>query len=56
MITLILITLFALAATIESTAYAIYEIKVNQNKLGGITLIALSFVGLILPITLYLKF
>jgi uncharacterized membrane protein HdeD (DUF308 family) len=50
MVTLILVILLAFFAFIESTAYSIYEIKINQNKMGGICLLILSFVGLIFPI------
>lgn len=37
---------------IKSIYYAIFEIKQKQNKLGGITIIFLSLLGLILPIFL----
>lgn len=32
MITFLLIILFSLAACLESIAYGIYEIQINQNK------------------------
>ena len=51
----ILSTLFSLAVCIESAFYAVYEIKVNKNKSGGIVLIILSLIGLVFPITMYLK-
>lgn len=56
MLTSILVVLFSIYASVESFAYAIYEIKVNQNKSGGIILILLSLAGLILPIVSYFLF
>lgn len=55
MATFILATLFSLAVCIESTAYAIYEIKLNKNKPAGIVVIILSLIGLIFPIIMYLN-
>ena len=55
MATFILAALFSLAACLESTAYAFYEIKINKNKSAGIILIILSLIGLIFPIIMYLK-
>lgn len=56
MATFILITLFTIVAWLEGTAYAIYEIKINKNKLAGIVLIVVSLIGLVFPISMYLKF
>jgi len=55
MATFILATLFSIVACFESTLYAIYEIKINKNKAGGIVLIVLSLIGLVFPIILYLN-
>lgn len=52
----ILTVLFVIATCIESTAYAVYEIKINKNKPGGIVIILLSLIGLVFPIMLYIKF
>ena len=53
MITLILVIIFVLAATFESISYGYYEIKINKNKLGGITLIVLSLIGLVFSFIMY---
>ena len=50
MLTLILVILLAIFAFIESATYSIYEIKINQNNIGGTCLLILSFAGLIFPI------
>lgn len=55
MATFILVTLFSIAACVESIAYAIYEIKVNKNKSGGIVLIVLSLIALVFTIYIYLN-
>lgn len=55
MATFILAVLFSIAVCIESTAYGIYEIKINKNKPGGIILIILSLIGLVFPIFMYLR-
>ena len=49
MVTLILVILLSVFASIESAAYGVYEIKINKNKAGGIILILLSIIGLIFP-------
>ena len=54
MVSFILVIAFTIFAFLESFSYAIYEIKINQNKFGGITLILLALVGLIFPISVYL--
>lgn len=56
MASLILIILFIIAAFIESMSYAIYELKINKNKPGGISIIILSLVGLVFPIVSYFIF
>lgn len=53
MTTFFLVIIFAIIATLECISYGYYEIKINQNKLGGITLIILSFIGFIFSITMY---
>ena len=47
MTTFILAILFCFIACLESTAYGIYEIKVNKNKAAGFLIILLSimFIG-----------
>lgn len=47
--------LFSFVACIETAAYAIYEIKINKNKLAGIILIVLSIIGFVFPIAVYLN-
>ena len=54
MATFILVILFSIFASIQSFAYSIYEMKVNKNKPGGITLMVLSLIGLVFPIAIYL--
>ena len=54
MVGFILVIAFTIFAFLESFAYAIYEIKINQNKSGGIVLILLALVGLIFPVSVYL--
>lgn len=56
MATFILSVAFSIAMCLESGAYAIYEIMINKNKLGGIVLILLSLFGLVFPIIMYVKF
>lgn len=53
MTTFILAVLFSIVSCFESTAYAIYEIKVNKNKPAGVILIILSLIGLVFPIYMY---
>ncbi len=55
MATFILAVLFTIVACFESISYAIYEIKINKNKPGGIVLILLSIFGLVFPIVMYFK-
>ena len=55
MVTLILVIFLVVFAFIESASYSIYEIKINQNKMGGICLLILSFVGLIFPLVAFFK-
>lgn len=45
----ILIFLISLVIFADSICYAIYEIKNNQNKFGGICIIVLSIVSLVMP-------
>ena len=53
MATFILVVLFSIAACVESTAYAIYEMMINKNKPAGIVLIVLSLVGVVFPVFMY---
>lgn len=55
MTTFILAILFCFITCLESTAYGIYEIRVNKNKAAGFLIILLSIIGFIFPITMYLK-
>ncbi len=55
MATFILVILFIIATCVESIAYAVYEIKINKNKPGGIVLILLSLIGLVFPIVVYIQ-
>ena len=55
MVTTILLILFSISVFIETSAYAIYEITVNKNKLGGIILIVLAVIGLVFPISIHLS-
>ena len=54
MVGFILVIAFTIFAFLESFAYAIYEIKINQNKSGGIVLILLALLGLVFPVSVYL--
>lgn len=56
MVTTILVILFSLYACVESFIYAIYEIKINENKFGGGVLVFLSLAALILPNVSYFLF
>lgn len=55
MTTFLLSTLFIVTMCVEGFAYALYEIKVNQNKSSGIVLVILSLIGLVFPIVVYLS-
>ena len=55
MTTFILAILFCFITCLESTAYGIYEIRVNKNKAAGFLIILLSIIGFIFPISMYLK-
>ncbi len=54
MVTLILVILLTAFAFVESAAYSIYEIRINKNKAGGITLLLLSIVGFVFPVFAFL--
>lgn len=56
MVTTVLVVLLSIYACVESFIYAIYEIKVNENKFGGIVLILFSLAALILPSISYFLF
>lgn len=45
----ILVGILSIIIFIKTLSYGIFEIKQNSNKLGGITVIAMSIVSLILP-------
>lgn len=44
-----LVFLISLIIFADSIGYAIYEIKNNKNKFGGICIIVLSVVALVMP-------
>lgn len=45
----ILVIILSIIIFIKSISYAVFEIKQNSNKIGGITIIAISVISLILP-------
>lgn len=45
----VIIFLISLLVFIKSISYAIFEIKNNNNRIGGISVIVISIVSLILP-------
>lgn len=53
MITKILIIIFAVFAFCESISYGYYEMKVNQNKPGGISIMVLSVIAVIFALVMY---
>ncbi len=50
----ILIFLISLLVFLKTLGYAIYEIRENANKLGGIATIVLSTIALFLPTIMYI--
>jgi len=55
MVTFVLILLFCIYASVEGVSYAIYEIKVNNNKTGGIIVLLLAITALIMPFIIQSK-
>lgn len=53
MLIFILIMCFIVFSCIESISYGYYEIKVNQNRLGGSILIILAIIGAIFATIMY---
>lgn len=53
MVVSFLVILFALIACIEPIAYGIYELEVNKNKFGGLTVICLTVVAFIFTLIMY---
>lgn len=49
----ILIIIFAFIAFGESITYGYYEIKVNQNKFGGISVMVLSVIAVVFALLMY---
>lgn len=51
-----LILLLSIIIFIKTTSYGIYELKENNNKAGGITVISIAALSLILPnVVVYLR-
>lgn len=46
----LLVLILSIIIFIKTTSYGIYELKENENKVGGITVIAIATLALILPI------
>lgn len=44
-----LVIILSIIIFIKTTSYGIYELKENNNKLGGVTVIAIATASLILP-------
>ena len=45
----ILILILSIIIFIKTTSYGLYELKENNNKSGGITVITIALLSLILP-------
>ena len=45
----ILVLILSIIIFIKTTSYGLYELKENNNKSGGITVIAIASLALILP-------
>lgn len=45
----ILILILSIIIFIKTTSYGLYELKENNNKNGGITVITIALLSLILP-------
>lgn len=51
-----LVVVLSIIIFIKTTSYGIYELKDNNNKTGGITVIAIAVLSLILPnVVVYIK-
>lgn len=51
-----LVAILSIIIFIKSTSYGLYELKENNNKTGGITVIAIATLSLILPnIVMYFR-
>lgn len=46
------VSLLIIFSFLKTLFYGLYEIKNNQNRSGGITVIVLGVIGLILPIVI----
>ena len=44
-----LVLILSIIIFIKTTSYGMYELKENNNKFGGITVIAIASLALILP-------
>ncbi len=44
-----LVVILSIIIFIKTTSYGIYELKENNNKTGGITVISIATLSLILP-------
>lgn len=51
-----LVLILSIIIFIKTTSYGLYELKENNNKAGGITVIAIATLALILPnIVVYIR-
>ena len=48
----ILIIILSIIIFLKTTSYGIHELKENNNKIGGITVISIATLALILPNTI----
>ena len=44
-----LVIVLSIIIFIKTTSYGLYELKENNNKVGGITVIAIAALSLVLP-------
>ena len=44
-----LVIILSIIIFIKTTSYGIYEIKENNNKLGGVVVISIAVISLVLP-------
>ena len=51
-----LVLILSVIIFIKTTSYGLYELKENNNKIGGITVIAIAAISLIFPnIVIYFR-
>jgi len=44
-----LVIILSIVIFIKTTSYGIYELKENNNKLGGVVVISIAVISLVLP-------